>query len=63
MKMPKFTVDSINYNTEDLSEYGQKIYESLQFTLMQLGKLENEIEIYKIAHKALSDEFRSAINK
>ena len=61
--MPKFTVDEIEYNTEDLSEQAQKTYQSLQYTLLQLKKIETEVEIYKVAHKALADELRKELAK
>lgn len=61
--MPKFTIDGIEYNTEDLNEHCQKVYETLQYSLVQLQKIENEIEIYKIAHKHLSNEFRLEVSK
>jgi|TARA_B110000211_G_C13587869_1_gene339102 hypothetical protein len=59
--MPKFTIDSIDYNTEDLSEHAKKMYDSLQYTLLQLKKNESEIEIYKIAHQALADALRNKL--
>ena len=59
--MPKFTIDSIEYNTEDLNEHAQKMYNSLQYTMLQLNKIEKEVEIYKIAHKALVDELRKEL--
>lgn len=61
--MPKFSIDSVEYNTEDLSEHAQKLYNSLQYAMVQLKKIESEIEIYKIAHKALADELRNEITK
>lgn len=61
--MPKFTVDDIEYNTEDLSEQAQKTYQSLQYTMLQLKKIETEVEIYKVAHRALADELRKELEK
>ena len=61
--MPKFTVDDIEYNTEDLSEQAQKTYQSLQYTMLQLKKIETEVEIYKVAHRALADELRKELAK
>ena len=57
-KMPKFTIDSIEYNTEDLSEHAQKLYNSLQYTMVQLKKIESEAEIYRIAQKVLVSELQ-----
>tara|TARA_B110000003_G_C16481089_1_gene469599 strand:- start:178 stop:408 length:231 start_codon:yes stop_codon:yes gene_type:complete len=62
-KVPKFTVDAIEYNTEDLNEQAQKTYQSLQYTLLQLKKIETEVEIYKVAHRALAEELRKELAK
>ena len=61
--MPKFTIDSVEYNTEDLSEHGQKLYNSLQYTMVQLKKIENEAEVYRIAHKVLVSELQHELAK
>ena len=50
-KMPKLTLDDIEYNTEDLSERAQATLKSLQFVEMQLQKLQNEIAVYQTARK------------
>ena len=61
--MPKFTVDEIEYNTEDLSQQAQKTYQSLQYTMLQLKKIETEVEIYKVAHRTLAEELRKELAK
>ena len=61
--MPKFSIDSVEYNTEDLSEHAQKLYNSLQYAMVQLKNIESEAEIYKIAHKALADELWKELAK
>jgi hypothetical protein len=61
--MPKFTIDSVEYNTEDLNEHAQKLYTGLQYAMVQLKKIDTEAEIYKIAHKALVSELRQEIAK
>ena len=61
--MPKITVDGIEYNTEELSEHAQKLYNSLQYTMVQLKKIENEAEIYRIAHKVLVSELQHELAK
>ena len=61
--MPKFTIDSVEYNTEDLNEQAQKLYASLQYAMVQLKKIESEAEIYKIAHQALANELRQELAK
>ena len=59
--MPKFTIDKIEYHTEDLTEHGEKLYQSLQFSMRELKKIESELEVYKTAHKAFTKEFRSEL--
>lgn len=61
--MPSFTIDSIQYNTEDLNEHAHKMYNSLQYAMLQLKKIESEVAIYKIAQKALVDELRNELSK
>lgn len=48
--MPKIKIDSIEYNTEDLSEKGQATFKSLQFLELQLQRLNSEIAVYNTAH-------------
>jgi hypothetical protein len=48
-KMPKITVDEIEYNTEDLSENGKAQLASLQFLEVQMAKIKSEIAIYQTA--------------
>ena len=45
--MPKFTVDGIEYNTEDLTENGKAQLASLQFLEVQMSKLKSEIAVYQ----------------
>ena len=47
--MPKFTVDDIEYNTEDLSDNGKAQLASLQFLEVQMNKLNSEIAVYQTA--------------
>lgn len=47
--MPKFTVDGIDYNTEDLSENGKAQLASLQFLEFQMRKIKDEIAVYTTA--------------
>ncbi|MDA9794844.1 DUF6447 family protein [Paracoccaceae bacterium] len=61
--MPKFTIDSVEYNTEDLNEHAQKLYSSLQYAMVQLKKIESEAEIYKIAHQTIANELRQELAK
>ena len=50
--MPKITVDSIEYNTEDLSENGKAQLASLQFLEVQMNKLKSEIAVYQTARSS-----------
>ena len=50
--MPKFTVDGIEYNTEDLSENGKAQLASLQFLEVQMQKLKSEIAVYQTARNS-----------
>ena len=43
--MPKFTVEGIEYNTEDLSENGKAQLASLQFLEVQMNKLKSEVAV------------------
>ena len=52
MSMPKFTVDGIEYNTEDLSDNGKAQLASLQFLEVQMQKLKSEISVYQTARNS-----------
>ncbi len=47
--MPKFTVDGIDYHTEDLSEEGRAQLANLQFLEGQMLKLRKEIAVFETA--------------
>lgn len=47
--MPKFTVDGIDYHTEDLSDEGTAQLANLQFLEGQMLKLRKEIAVYETA--------------
>lgn len=61
--MPKFTVEDIEYNTEDLSDNGKAQLASLQFLEVQMNKLKAEIVVYQTARNsyvaALKAEFEA----
>ena len=61
--MPKFTIDSVEYDTEDLGEHAQKLYASLHYAMLQLKKIESEAEIHRIAHKVLVNELQQELTK
>ena len=50
--MPKFTVEGIEYNTEDLTENGKAQLASLQFLEVQMNKLQSEIAVYQTARNS-----------
>lgn len=50
--MPKITVDSMEYNTEDLTNNGKAQLASLQFLEVQMKKLQNEIAVYQTARNS-----------
>ena len=47
--MPKFLIDNIEYNTEDLSDNGKAQLASLQFLEAQMNKIKSEIAVYQTA--------------
>ena len=51
-KMPKITVDGVEYNTEDLSENGKAQLASLQFLEAQMTKLKAELAVYHTARNS-----------
>ena len=50
--MPKFTVDEVEYNTEDLTTNGKAQLASLQFLEVQMSKISNEIVVYQTARNS-----------
>ena len=60
--MPKFTLDEMEYNTEDLSDNGKAQLASLQFLEVQMQKLQAEIAVYQTAKNsylaALKEELK-----
>ena len=51
-KMPKITVDGMEYNTEDLSDNAKAQIASLQFLEAQMAKIKSEIAVYETAKSA-----------
>jgi hypothetical protein len=41
--MPKFTIDGIDYNSEDLSDFGRAQLASLQFLEFQMRKIKDDL--------------------
>jgi hypothetical protein len=61
--MPKFTVDDIEYNTEDLSDNGKAQLASLQFLEVQMKKLNSEIAVYQTARNAYVAALKAELEK
>ena len=61
--MPKFTLDGMEYNTEDLSDSGKATLSALQFIESQLQKLNSERTVFMTAHTHLSASIREELNK
>ena len=59
--MPKFTVDGIEYNTEDLTENGKAQLASLQFLEVQMSKLKSEIAVYQTARNSYSAALKAEL--
>ena len=62
-KMPKITVDGIEYNTEDLSDNGKAQLASLQFLEVQMSKLQNEIAVFQTAKNAYISALKAELQK
>ena len=62
--MPKIRIDSLEVNTEDLTERGTATLLSLQFLDKKMDKLRKEIAVYKTAQQtyvaALKAEIQSS---
>lgn len=61
--MPKFTVDGIEYNTEDLSESGRAQLGSLQFLEFQMRKIKDEIAVYNMAKTSYIAGLKAELEK
>jgi hypothetical protein len=61
--MPKITVDSIEYNTEDLSDNGKAQVASLQFLEVQMNKLKNELAVFNTAKSAYIQELKKELEE
>ena len=61
--MPKFKIDGIDYNSEDLSENGKAQLASLQFLDMQIRKIKDEIAIYNTARKTYIAGLKDQLKK
>jgi hypothetical protein len=61
--MPKFTVDGIDYNSEDLSDNGKAQLASLQFLEGQMQKLQQEIAAYRTAQITYMQALKAEIER
>jgi len=61
--MPKFTVDGLEYNTEDLSDNGKAQLASLQFLEAQMNKIKAEIAVYQTAKNSYSVALKAELEK
>ena len=61
--MPKFTVDGIEYNSEDLTDNGKAQLASLQFLEAQMNKLKNEIAVFQTAKQAYIVGLKAELEK
>ena len=61
--MPKFTLDEIEFNTEDLSDNGKAQFASLQFLEVQMKKLQSEIAVYQTARNAYIQALKVEVEK
>lgn len=59
--MPKFTMDGIDFNTEDLSENGRAQLASLQFLEVQMQRLKQEITVYQTAQMTYLQALKAEI--
>ena len=56
--MPKVTIDDFEFNTEDLCDEGKDELSRLQLIELQLGKLKNELSVYKTARNAYAAKLK-----
>ena len=61
--MPKFTIDGLDYNTEDLSDNGKAQLASLQFLEAQMQKIKAEIAVYETAKLAYARALKEELQK
>ena len=61
--MRKSTVDSIEYNTEDLSDIGCPQLESLQFLEFQMRKIKDETAVDNAAKASCNAGLKSELEK
>ena len=60
--MPKFSIEGIEYNSEDLSERGIKELASLQYLDNEIKKLDSEISYYEFALSRYAIELKASVS-
>ena len=60
--MPKVTIDDFEFNTEDLCDEGKDELARLQLIELQLGKLKNELSVYKTARNSYARKLKEDLN-
>lgn len=61
--MPRFTIDGIDGNSEDLSETGKAQLASLQFLEFQMRKIQDEIAVYNTAKASYIAGLKAELEK
>ena len=60
--MPKVTIDDFEFNSEDLCDEGKVELSRLQLIELQLGKLKNELSVYKTARNSYARKLKEDLN-
>jgi hypothetical protein len=61
--MPKIKIDDLEYNTEDLSEWGLDQLRSLQFVETQMLHLQKEIAVYQTAQSTYLYKLKAEVEE
>lgn len=61
--MPKITIDDLQYNSEDLSEKGIALLESLKYLQSRIQKITNEMNVYQTAKVSYASSLKAEIEK
>ena len=61
--MPKFVLDGVEYNSEDLDEEGMALLNSLKFSEEKIRALKNEINVYQTANNTYLRSLKVEIDK
>lgn len=60
--MPKLTVDGIEYNTEDLDDYGVEQLYCIQFIDRQLEKIESQVKTHEYAQNVYISHLKKVLD-